>query len=132
MFEEVPPIPPSALLASDNNLASLRRSERFASLPDVALEALCQDLSIEAKAFARTAEKGRLELWWAGIVDSVRAHLRECEDNDGAKLAKVQEEKRKVARKLANGEMPNGLPNGVHHSSSEEVEQDQEGDVVMG
>ena len=80
---------------------------------------------------AKAVQKGRLELWWKGIVDAVKARLREVEDKNGARLASQRQEKRKIEARLSEGKLPNGLTNGVHHSSSQEAEQDHEGDVVM-
>lgn len=65
-------------------------------------------------------------------MDTAKSALRRRRDAEGATLAQQEEEKRKIEAKLLGGELPNGLANGVHHSSSPESNKDGDGDVVMG
>ena len=130
IFDKFSPLSPSELLEGDITPATLRFSERYESAPDAVLQALCNDLTAEVTTLAKVNEKARLQLWWPGILDAVKTSLRTTKDENGAQRAYNEEEKRKIEGKLATGGIPNGLPNGVHHSSSSEAE-DAEGDVPM-
>ena len=130
LFDAAPPLAPLDLLEISPSAEVLRATEKFREASDNTVNALSHELIIEFKTLTKMAEKGRLELWWPGLVGAAKTALREERDNSGATLAHREAEKRNVGAKLSN-QTPNGLPNGAHHPASAAAK-DADGDVAMG
>jgi hypothetical protein len=108
----------------------LKISARYTHIEEPILQAIANDFAAEDLQLAEAIEKGRLDLWWPGIIEAAKTRLRETKDGEGARQANVEAEKRAIERKL-RAQTPNGI-NGVHsHSHSYDQSQDQEGDIFM-
>ncbi|MCJ1379109.1 hypothetical protein MMC17_002209 [Xylographa soralifera] len=129
-FDIIQPIPPSAILSAGSTVASLRTSSRYANKSDSALKALAQDLEKEDRKLEDAIEKGRLEMWWKGIVEAARASAREDADRRGLEMAKMEIVKRKAAARLglSENEREGVYTNGHVHGS---VPVDEQGDTQM-
>ena len=111
-------------------MASLRTSSRYANKSDSALKALAQDLEKEDRMLEDAIEKGRLEMWWKGIVEAAKASAREDADRRGSEMAEMEMVKRKVAARLGlrGNEGEEVYTNGHAHNG---VSVDEQGDTLM-
>ena len=120
---------PLTLLAAGTTIASLLTSDRFTEAPEGPLKSLAQDLEMEDKVLEDVLENGRLELWWDGIIDDVKASIREDADREGIEAAQRAESKRNLIEAMglvdSNGE--DGLVTGLVDG----IQRDGEGDVLM-
>ncbi|MCJ1415772.1 hypothetical protein MMC32_002105 [Xylographa parallela] len=130
-FDIIQPKSPSSILSAGTTVASLRTSSRYANKSDSALKALAQDLEKEDRKLEDAIEKGRLEMWWKGILEAAKASAREDADRRGLEMAKMEMVKRKVAARLGLGDSKGEevYTNGhAHHDAP----MDEQGDTQMG
>lgn len=110
---------------------------RYNKTSDEALQGLAGDFATEDRKLARAIEKGRLEIWWQGIIDAAKAKLYATEDDEGEKTAREEASKRDIERGVGrwtpNGEVTvNGI-NGHYDADTSNVGSsvDSEGDMLM-
>ncbi|MCJ1404140.1 hypothetical protein MMC11_007365 [Xylographa trunciseda] len=129
-FDTIQPIPPSAILTAGTTVASLRTSSRYANTSDSALKALAQDLEKEDRKLEDALEKGRLEMWWSGIVEAAKVSARSDADRQGAEMARMEMAKRRVQARLdlGNKQEEEVYTNGHVHGI---VPMDEQGDTLM-
>ncbi|MCJ1293924.1 hypothetical protein MMC34_005481 [Xylographa carneopallida] len=129
-FDIIEPLPPSAILSAGTTVASLRTSSRYVNTADSTLKALAQDLEKEDRMLEDAIKKGRLEMWWKGIVEAAKASAREDADRRGSEMAKMEAVKKKVAARLGLGDhgAEEVYTNGHAHGGGPV---DQQGDVQM-
>ena len=70
-------------------------------------------------------KKGRLEIWWPGVVEGAKAVVRKEADESGAEMARESEEMKEFEERGTNG---------ITHDSVEtnDLVIDGQGDTVMG
>lgn len=114
-------IPPPSVLGAGITLSSLRASTRYTEMADDKLDRLRKDLESEDVLLETYIEKGRLEMWWKGVVEAAQRSARDEKDQAG--------EERRRRRSLETG-----FWKGLETKDKEEqpVEFDGQGDVVMG
>ncbi|KAI4162525.1 MAG: hypothetical protein LQ342_003756 [Letrouitia transgressa] len=83
LWENVPQLPPSALLHAGTSISSLRDSSRYDDTSDNYLTLLAHDLQIEDDALEQSLNKGRLELWWQGIVEAAKQSVKSDAEQAG-------------------------------------------------
>lgn len=90
-------------------------------MADDKLDRLRKDLESEDVLLETYIEKGRLEMWWKGVVEAAQRSARDEKDQAG--------EERRRRRSLETG-----FWKGLETKDKEEqpVEFDGQGDVVMG
>ena len=135
LWEESPPLNPTAVLIAGDTIEILRKSSRYAIISDSILESLARDLETEDSLLEYQIEKGRLEMWWKGIVQAVRAsveveanrvaeELRDKERIEAESLARAEGRNRVAAWKKSHGDSVNGVSGGTST--------DEQGDIIMG
>lgn len=82
-----PPIPPSEVFEAGISIAGLRKSARYAQSPDYVLKNLAHDLDDEDTALKKAVTKGRLEMWWPGMVEGAKSAVRREADELGEERA---------------------------------------------
>lgn len=125
LLNDAPPIPPFEIIGSGTSLEDLRTSSRYDGTSDAAVKALATDMSEEDNALADAMEKGRLDMWWSGVVEGARAAIRREADEIGAADAEEQKERNFAEGRL--GESVYAYTNGV----ADETDMDEDGDVEM-
>jgi nuclear pore complex protein Nup133 len=126
-FDRVPLPSPSSVLGAGTTTAGLRASSRYANAPDSVVEALAKDHGLEDQELDRALERGRLAMWWAGIVDGARASVGADADSAGEEMARTEERRRVLDERLGTGQVPTM---GTYASAFLD-DVDGEGDVVM-
>ena len=120
---------PSTLLAAGTTITSLQTSTRYMDAPEGPLKSLAQDLEMEDKVFEEVFENGRLEIWWDGIIDDVKASIREDADREGIEAAQRAESKRNLIE--AMGLVDNNGKDSLVTGFIDGVQRDGEGDILM-
>ena len=113
-WDKFPPTPPTALLSAGTSIPSLRTSSRYINTPDSVLTPLARDYETEDALLEQCIEKGRLEMWWKGVVEAARMSVRNEADREGEERRRRRSLGRKGKKVKGPGERVDG-----------------EGDVVM-
>lgn len=127
MFDAVSSPPsPSSLLSAGTSVASLRSSTRYTRYPDNVLSLLAKDHESEAAVLKCNIEKGRLEMWWKGVVDAAKTSVRDERDREGEEIRR----RKSIEKAFWNG-MGKKDRETLESTAEERTEVDGQGDVVM-
>ncbi|MCJ1355102.1 MAG: hypothetical protein MMC33_005093 [Icmadophila ericetorum] len=72
LFNTLPPPLPQSLHGAGTTLSSLLSSKNYSQSSEPHLDALAKELSTEDALLEKALDKGRLGLWWAGLVETAR------------------------------------------------------------
>lgn len=64
-------------------MESLRTSTRYTEMADDKLDRLKKDLEAEDVLLETYIEKGRVEMWWKGVVEAAQRSTRDEQDQAG-------------------------------------------------
>lgn len=121
------PPPPSSLLSAGTSVVSLRSSTRYTRYPDNVLSLLAKDHESEAVALKRNIEKGRLEMWWKGVVDAAKTSVRDEREREEGEIRR-----RKSIEKAFWNEVGKRDRETLESRAEEGTGVDGQGDVMMG
>ena len=121
LWDHLPPLPPPALLHAGTTLPSLR--PRYPTLPDASLAPIAKDLSIEDAQLQHYLAKGRLEIWWTGVMEAAKKAVRAEADEEGEKKRRRKSVEKVVKARLVGRDWK---------ARGEVIERDESGDVIMG
>lgn len=93
-------------------------------MADDKVDRLRKDLECEDVLLERYVEKGRLEMWWKGVVEAAQRSVRDERDQAG--------EERRRRRRVESG-FWKGLDakDGETKDGKEPIESDEQGDISM-
>ncbi|KAL9611626.1 MAG: hypothetical protein Q9167_003741 [Letrouitia subvulpina] len=131
LWENVSQIPPSALLHAGTSLSSLRSSSRYDDTPDNYLTLLAHDLQIEDEALEQCLNKGRLELWWQGMVEAAKQSIKTDAEQAGEQRSRRLSFETKFKERM-DREDEESLGRLEVENGNATTETDPQGDVVMG
>lgn len=131
-FWDTTPIPtPTSLLSAGTTIPSLR--PRYPHLPDAQLEPLIHDLETEDAALEHQLEKGRLEMWCAGVMAAAQRSVRNAADEKGEQRSRRRSAEMGVAQVLEQRDWEAAeRVDGMFSPPASPPAEDGEGDVVMG
>lgn len=129
-WDKHPPPPPTALLEAGTTVESLQTSIFHTDWPESAQAIYAKDLVSESELLQEYLEKGRLEIWWKGVLDAAQKAARIEADEDGAAKAKRRQVELQLKLRLRKKDRE-ALPKQVAEDREMEVD-DHQGDAVMG
>ena len=128
-----PPHSLQSLLGAGTSPDSLRQVSRWTNTDDATLAATASDYAAEDARLQEMLEKGRVELWWQGIISAAKSELLRRMDGEG------ETDGVKGGGKGAGGQVNGTGMNGHGAGDGEAADQyqsgkmqiDGQGDVVM-
>lgn len=130
-WDTTSPPTPTSLIGTGTSIPSLR--PRYPHLPDAQLEALAQDLETEDALLEHQLEKGRLEMWCAGVVAAAQRSVRTAADEKGEQSSRRRSSEAGVARAVQQRDWEAAeQTDGMMSPPASPPLEDGEGDVVMG
>ncbi|KAI4212506.1 MAG: hypothetical protein LQ351_004758 [Letrouitia transgressa] len=131
LWESVPQLPPSALLHAGTTISSLRSSARYDSTSDNQLTLLAHDLQMEDDALEQCLNKGRLELWWQGMVEAAKQSTKTDAEQAGEQQSRRLSFENKFKERMDKEDERTRARPEVENGKAA-VDMDAQGDVVMG
>ena len=129
-WEQNPPLAPLSLLGAGTSISSLQISPRYQDIPDHTLASIAEDLQTEDEALEDCIDKGRLELWWQGVLEAAKQSARQESDQAGEKQSRRMSMETRFKARMDKQDKENWVPKDLMNRNA--VRTDEQGDVVMG
>ena len=128
-WNKSPPPSPTSLLEAGTTIESLQSSFFHADWPESTQAVYAKDLVAESEILQEYLEKGRLGMWWKGVLDAAQKAARVEADENGA--AKAQRHDAQIALKLRmRTKNREAMPK--QGAEDGDLDVDKQGDVIMG